>query len=87
MKIIKENEKILIIDQSGSVIAYLEKNGFGTHGHYRGYKHFIFSAADNKYIWCGVEYYCKEEKEFKRFTDKPETFRNLKEVKLYYNIA
>ena len=84
MKAIKDGEKIFVVDESGTEKAYIEKYYFGTHGHYRGYTHFVFSETAGRFLWAGVTEY--NNGEFKPWTAAPAYFPNLKEFKTYYGI-
>ena len=50
MKIIKSGENYLAVDDSGKTVAYIKKNCFGTHGHWRGWEHYVFSEKKNDYV-------------------------------------
>ena len=80
MKIKKETDRIYVIDDSGNEIAMAEKQYMGTHGHWRGYLHYV--KENGKWVWCGTDrMFCSIPEEV------PAWFGSVKEIKRYYNVA
>lgn len=84
-----DGERINVIDDDGTIIAYAEKQRFGTHGHWRGYLHYLFCDRVGKIIWAGEQsksiYPEKPVNNcWENWTDAPPVFLNVKEIKAYY---
>lgn len=92
MKFIKseDGEKVFAVNDHGEVIAFIEKDRFGTHGHWRGWKHFKYCYYTNSLVWCGV--FCgvifpswkSGYGIFDKWTSDPSGFANIKEFKEHY---
>ena len=85
----EDGEKILAIDSTGRTVAYIEKDRFGSHGHWKGYLHYIFCEKLGKLIWAGVDEYMiypdRPHESWKSWTEAPPWFPNVKEFKTYYS--
>lgn len=84
----ENGERVSAIDATGKTVAYIEKNRFGTHGHWHGWKHYPWCEPLGKCIWaCVAEDIVFSDRAYKPFvywTDKPSWFANIKEFKDYY---
>lgn len=82
-------DRINAVDDSGTVIAYIEKQRMGTHGHWHGYLHYLFCDPLNKIIWAGEDentvYPDRPHIPWKSWTEAPTWFANVKEFKAYYS--
>ena len=79
MKFIKINngDRYNIVDCDGNTVAYINKYFFGSHGHWRGWEHWIFDSDRNDFI-CGWSF------DFLGIENIPAFFGNIKEAKAYY---
>lgn len=84
------NDRYDIINETGAIIACIVKDYMGTHGHWRGYQHHVFCEKLGKMLWAGVtaSFVYPEAKRdpWLRWTDEPQYFGNLKEVREHYGI-
>ena len=76
----KTGEDYLILSGE-TIIAKLEKNRFGTHGHSRGWNHYK-AMPDSSMMWCGVD-----KRIFPNKPDAPELFKSIQEAREYYGIG
>ncbi len=86
---IKENGRYNVVNEAGTVIAFIEKYGIGTHGHYRGYQHHVFCPELGELLWAGVADHVVHpgsERPWNNWSDAPAHFVNLKEARAYYGI-
>ena len=90
MKIVKNGEIYSAVNDGEKVVAYIEKNRFGTHGHWRGWNHLVFSDKRNDYVYAermnmdnGLRWWddpsCVDSDQY-----IPVHFCNVKEFKEYY---
>ena len=66
MKIEKLDGVYLAVNDKNEAVAYIKKNCFGTHGHYRGWEHCILLGKrddDAPYVFSNI-------KEFKEYYEK-----------------
>ena len=70
------------IKEGDMIIAYIEKNRMGTHGHWRGYTHYMYH--EGRFLWAGADIVIGGK--MRPWTDAPWVFRNIREVKDYYGI-
>lgn len=90
MKFVKsdDGERISVISDDGDVIAYIEKERFGIHGNWRGWRHCVFCDRLGKIIWVGVDetvvYPERVHVPWKSWSDLPPWFSNVKEFKAFY---
>ena len=76
-----------LFDDYGKLTAVVEKERFGTHGHWRGWRHCVYCPVVGQILWAGVELYPGVPRDaMENWTDAPVYFANLKEVKEYYKI-
>lgn len=72
----KRGDRIYAINADGKTIAYIEKNRFGTHGHWRGWNHYVYDNSKGDFLWAGV---------YEILSDLvPCIFMSIKEFKAYY---
>ena len=86
----KDGDFVRAIDSNGTVIGYIKRQRHGTHGHWRGYLHYVpCKDRDNRMIWAGIEenyiYPDRPHVEWKSWTEAPSWFSNVKEFKAYYD--
>lgn len=92
MKFIKsaDGERISAVNDLGLVVAYIEKNRFGTHGHWRGWMHYKYCYYLNRCVRCDVWHkmvYPSWDSGYGYFgswTDDQNYFGNIQEFKDYY---
>ena len=80
MTLEKRGDRYYVMDATGNDVAMLQKNAFGTHGHYRGWQ--VYNIVNGHWLWTGVDKrFCKV-----TFQDPP-LFMNLDEAKKHYGIV
>ena len=79
MEFIKANngDRYYIRNSEGNTIAYIEKMYMGTHGHWRGWDHYVLDLGRKEFI-CGRAFW------YFGIENTPEWFRNLQAAKEYY---
>ena len=74
MKCEKRDGKYYAVDNSGAVVAYIERNFIGTHGHSSGWLHMVIhegKATSAEGLWFSG-------------SSAPWVFRNIKDFRSYY---
>ena len=79
MKIIKNGETYSAVNDDGKVVAFIVKNCFGTHGHWRGWEHYVYCDEKNAFYTAECINNC-----FNPAEEIPCIFCNIKEFKEYY---
>ena len=77
-------------DETGRIVACAEKEYMGTHGHYRGFSHYIYCEKHGRLRWTGeMEPVAKPDgrRALRPWTDEPLMFRTLREFKKHYGIG
>lgn len=89
MRYEKDGDIVRAISTEGAVLGYIKKDRFGTHGHWRGYLHYVLCKENNKLIWAGINereiFPDRPYTPWKSWTDAPTWFANVKEFKEYYD--
>ena len=87
----KDGEQISAFNDSNELVAYIRKNRMGTHGHWNGWRHYLYCDYLNQYIWAGVN--CTAVYPgwngsgygfLDHWTNAPTCFSNITEFKNYY---
>ena len=91
MKYIKDGDRVSAINENGDLVAYIEKDRFGTHGHWHGYKHFVFCEKLNEFIWAAVPkfvvYPGEPASDYESWTEEPPHFSSVRSFKEYLERA
>ena len=82
-----DGERISAI-KDGVEIAYIKKNRFGTHGHWRGWEHYVRYEGDGKchrvnMLSSVVTGVIDKDNPFKTWSDEPPLFSEIKSFKAY----
>lgn len=88
-KLVKDGGKYNVTDEAGKIVACAEKGYIGTHGHYRGFNHYIYSEKLGRLRWAGEMGPVAGpdgKRALKPWTEEPLMFKSLKEFKNYYGI-
>ena len=81
MSIIKTGDRYEAVNSDGFVVAYIVKNYMGTHGHSRGWEHYVYCRKVQDYARGDAVSYVYQDDSFR---DIPWTFRNIKQFSEYY---
>lgn len=71
-----DGERISAVTSEGIALGYIQKARMGTHGHWRGWEHFVFSRKHEAY----VPVYAYSE------LSEPCHFNSIRDFKEYYNM-
>lgn len=84
----EDGERIYAVAPGGETIAAIEKDRFGTHGHWNGYKHLVpCPKRGGALLWVAIqpEFAINERsvREHQFWYEAPPHFQNVKEFKEY----
>lgn len=86
----QDGETISAVNSKGMVIAYIRKNRFGTHGHWRGWEHYKYCYYTNRFLRTDVMYqmvypsWTSGFGYFGSWSPDPMIFRSIQDFKDHY---